>query len=160
MDVLVKAYRLYRSRTRDPWGLTCCGMGGQGGALKGEAGVCDRGFVQPNELPDVYARHGAFVIASEYDPWPLVIAEAVASGLPVICTEACGSHVDFVRDYYNGRVCGTNDIEGLAEAMAWIHERETELADMGARGQTLVTPFAKEQWAKRWYEILKKRVGA
>ncbi len=156
VDVLVKAYRLYRSRVRDPWGLTCCGMGAQGALLKGQEGIRDQGFVQPKAMPDIYARHGALVVTSDYDPWPLVIAEAVASGLPVVCTEACGSHVDFVRSYYNGRVCGTNDVEGIADAMAWVHDREAELAMMGARGMALTAPYSVDVWAERWMEICKK----
>lgn len=155
VDVLLKAFQLYRSRVKDPWGLTCCGMGPQGALLRGAEGVRDEGFLQPSQMPDLYARHGAFVMASEYDPWPLVIAEAVTSGLPVICTAACGSHVDFVRDYYNGRVCGTHDVEGLAEAMVWIHDREAALLDMGTRGMTLTAAFDTKFWAQQWSEMLK-----
>lgn len=158
LDVLVKAYRLYRSRVRDPWGLTCCGMGPQGALLKGQEGIRDQGFVQPRAMPEIYAEHGALVITSAYDPWPLVIAEAVAAGLPVVCTEACGSHVDFVRSYCNGRVCGTNDVESIAEALVWIHEHESGLAKMGARGMALTALYSKEVWAERWIEICRKVV--
>ena len=152
VDVLLAAYRHYRARVQKPWGLTCCGMGPDNALMKGAEGVIDAGFVQPPDMPDMYARHGAFVIASEYDPWPLVIAEAAASGLPVVCTEACGSYADFVRNFGNGRVCPTNNAEALADALVWIHAHASELVDRGAQGLALVAPFSKEAWAGQWVE--------
>jgi hypothetical protein len=32
------AYRRYRARVSDPWGLTCCGMGPEAGRLRGVEG--------------------------------------------------------------------------------------------------------------------------
>ncbi len=152
IDVLLSAYRRYCGRVQKPWGLTCCGMGPDGVRLNGVAGVTDAGFVQPADMPALYARHGAFVLASEYDPWPLVVAEAAASGLPIVCTDACGSHADFVRNFGNGRVCETNNAEALADALVWVHTRLSELSARGALGLELVAPFAKEAWARQWVE--------
>ena len=149
IDLLVAAYRLYRSRVADPWGLTCCGMGPEAGRLAGVDGIEDRGFVQPAAMGELLAAHGAFVLASDYDPWPFVIAEAVAAGLPVVCTSACGSSVELVRSYFNGRVVGPGDVSGLAEAFGWIHAHEPALAWMGERGMPLAAPYAKEVWAER-----------
>jgi glycosyltransferase involved in cell wall biosynthesis len=149
IDLLVAAYRRYRSRVRDPWGLTCCGMGPEAGRLVGVEGVEDRGFVQPAAMAKVFATHGAFVLASDYDPWPLVIAEAVAAGLPVVCTSACGSSVELVRSYFNGRVVGPGDEAGLAEALEWVHAHEAEARWIGERGMPLAAPYAKEVWAER-----------
>lgn len=159
IDVLLEAYRRYRGRVQKPWGLTCCGMGPEAALLKGAAGVTDEGFVQPGDMPALYARHGAFVMASEYDPWPLVVAEAAASGLPVVCTQACGSHVDFVRNFANGRVCPTNDAEALSDALVWIHSRSSELASRGAQGVELAAPFSKEAWAQQWVERCERVVN-
>ena len=36
-------------------------------------GVSDIGFVQPSELPRVFLEHGAYVIASRYEPWGVAI---------------------------------------------------------------------------------------
>lgn len=149
LDLLMAAYRRYRRGVDDPWGLTCCGMGPERRRLAGEAGVEDRGFVQPAALGDVLAAHGAFVLASDYDPWPFVIAEAVAAGLPVVCTSACGSSVELVRSAFNGCVVGPGDEAGLAAALAWIHAHEAEARLIGERGMPLAAPYAKELWAER-----------
>ena len=160
IDLLVAAYRRYRGRVSDPWGLTCCGMGPEAGRLRGVEGIEDRGFVQPSEMGEVLATHGAFVLASDYDPWPFVIAEAVAAGLPVVCTSACGNSVELVRSYFNGRVVGPGDAAGLAEALEWVHDRETEARWIGERGMPLAAPYAKEVWAERVRGICTRVVAA
>lgn len=151
LPTLVKAYSLYRQSVSDPWGLTCCGAGEDGACLEGVAGVVDRGFTQPKDLPMVFGRHGAFVLPSRVEPWGVVIAEAAASGLPVICSSVCGAGLDIVRCYYNGLVVAPRDVAGLAHAMRWFHEHESELPVMGRRGQALAEAYSAEAWATRWH---------
>lgn len=149
VDLLVAAYRRYRGMVADPWALTCCGQGPESWRLAGVEGVHDLGFVQPAEVPRMLAEHGAFVLASDYDPWPFALAEAVASGLPVVCTSACGNSVELVRSRFNGWITGPGDVEGLAGGLRWIHERGADLAWIGERGMPLTAPYAKEVWAER-----------
>jgi len=44
--------------------------------------VHDKGFVQPSDLPNIFAQAGVFILPSRYEPWGVVIGEALASGLP------------------------------------------------------------------------------
>jgi len=155
LATLVKAYSLYRTSVSRPWGLTCCGAGVDAELLKGITGVVDAGFIPPRELPSVFRGHGAFVLPSLFEPWGVVIAEAAASGLPVVCTTACGAGVDLVRPYYNGLTVTAQDVPGLARAMRWIHEHESELASMGQRSQALAQPYSADAWATRWYNYFR-----
>jgi glycosyltransferase involved in cell wall biosynthesis len=159
IDVLVAAYRRYRSLVGDPWELTCCGMGPDARLLAGVEGIRDLGFVQPAEMPRIRAEHGAFVLASDYDPWPFVITEAVASGLPIACTSACGNTVELVRSWFNGRIVGPGDVAGLAEALAWLHDCGPDLKWIGERGMPLAAPYAKEVWADRILAICGRGKG-
>ena len=138
----------------EPWGLTCCGDGREGGLLANRTGVVDIGFKLPAELPDVFRSHGAFVMASHFEPWGVAIAEAAATGLPLICTTACGASVDLVRSYYNGLVTAPRDVDGLARAMQWVHEHESDLPAMGQRSHVLSEAFSAESWAARWHNYL------
>jgi glycosyltransferase involved in cell wall biosynthesis len=155
LDTLMSAYRLYRSRVSTPWSLSCCGSGTEARLLHGVDGVTDLGFVQPAQMPDVLADHGAFVLPSRYEPWGVVIAEAAASGLPVVCSDACGAADDIVREYYSGIVTAAGDVEGLARALQWMHEHEAELPEMGDRGRALAGAFSASSWAARWHEYLR-----
>jgi len=117
LDILVEAYRRYRSRVERPWDLWCCGAGPLGKLLRGEEGITDYGFVQPNELPEYFGSAGIFVLPSLYEPWGVVIAEAMGCGLPVICSDRCGAGWDLVEKGRTGLMIKAGDSEGLAKAM-------------------------------------------
>jgi glycosyltransferase involved in cell wall biosynthesis len=156
IDLLVEAYGRYRGLVDDPWTLTTCGMGPEAGRLRGVEGITDRGFVQPSAMPALMADHGAFVLASDYDPWPFVVSESVAAGLPVVCTDACGSHVELVRSWFNGRVVGPGDPAAFAEALQWIHAHEADLPAFSARGLPLAAPYAADVWADRTLSVCRR----
>ena len=67
-------------------------------------GVDMLGFVQPDEMPSVFARAGCLVLPSRHEPWAVVIHEAASAGLPVVCTRACGASTRLVLDGLNGAV--------------------------------------------------------
>ena len=154
LATLVAAYRRYRDSVSDPWGLTCHGQGPDRGLLAGVDGIVDAGFVQPADLPRVFNTHGAFVLPSRFEPWGVVIAEAAAAGLPVICSTACGAAADIVRPYYNGIVVPPGEPDALAHALRWIHDHEPELPEMGRRGQALADAYSADSWAARWHNYM------
>jgi glycosyltransferase involved in cell wall biosynthesis len=160
LDTLVRGYQLYRHGVDDPWGLSCRGTGPESSLLKDVPGIVDDGFVQPAELPDVFASHGALVLPSRFEPWGVVIAEAAAAALPVICTSACGAAADIVRPYYNGVVVPPGDAAALARAMRWIHDHEGELPAIGRRGQPLAAAFSADAWAERWHNYIREACAA
>ncbi len=159
MDVLVAAYQAYRSRYRDAWPLVCCGAGPAAGLLQAP-GVENRGFVQPAQQPPVWAAAGVFVIASRFEPWGLVIAEAGASGLPLLCTEACGATVEMVRPYFNGLSVATGQVEPLTRGLCWMHEHYADLPEMGRRSMPLAAAYSSEFWAARWLHMLRRVLPA
>lgn len=150
IDTLVTANRLYRESVSDPWPLVCCGKGPLAHLLEGQPGIENRGFIQPADLPELAAKCGAFVMPSRFDPWPLALVEAAASGLPIVCTDACGSSVEVVRDAYNGFVVPTDSPEELARAMASVSERGDGLPEWGARSAALSACYGAEIWSDRW----------
>lgn len=160
IDVLVDGYRRYRARTREPWPLTCCGSGPHASMLKGQEGITDRGFVQPSDLAQVMVEHGVFVLASRFDPWPLVIVESCAAGLPIVCSEACGTRVELVRSCWNGMSFATDDADQLADRLAWMHERHAELPEMGSRSRIMAEPYSAGMWVERWTNVFQDLMRA
>lgn len=150
---LIDAYRNYRKQVPDPWPLVCCGKGKLETLLKDEPGVQDKGFLQPVEMQQVLLKSGVLILPSHFDPWPLALVEACASGLPVIATRACGSAVECVRDYFNGFMCATNEPESLASAMIKSHRSYTELPEFGERSALFASAYSNAQWLKRWHEV-------
>lgn len=151
IDVLLDAYARYRTMISDPWPIDFSGTGPEGERLRGREGVCDVGYTQPSALPELFAGHGVFVMPSREEPWGVAIAEAAASGLPLICTDVCGAAADLLRQYYNGVIVSSEDPQMLAEALLWAHQQYPRLSEMGHRSRELSQPFSAEAWAERVY---------
>jgi glycosyltransferase involved in cell wall biosynthesis len=75
------------------------------------------GFAQPGTLPKFYAIADVFCLLSRYEPFGVVVSEAVAAGLPVICSIHAGASGDLVRDGENGFVVDPEDAACVAECI-------------------------------------------
>lgn len=144
---LAAAYRLYRQKSNaedELWPLEVYGTGPEAGELQGIAGVSIHGFAQPETLPRIYAESGAFVLASNWEPWGVVLVEAAASGTPIICTDKCGAWHEMVKG--NGIVVKAGNRWALAEAM--LNISRVERID-GELGRDLAEPYSCKAWADR-----------
>lgn len=71
------------------------------------------------DVPSLHAAADALVLPTRYEPWGLVIVEALGSGLPVVTTRLAGAAAA-VREGITGRLLeDPEDVEGLADAMRW-----------------------------------------
>jgi glycosyltransferase involved in cell wall biosynthesis len=154
LDVLMRAYKLYAESVSNPWTLTCCGVGPLAGLIERVQGVLNLGYVEPSDMPRTMAQYGTLVLPSLFEPWGVVIAEACASGMPVVCTNECGAGVDLVRPYYNGVIVPKDNAPALAGALRWIHQQEEILPTIGARSKALSEAYSATAWATRWYNYL------
>ena len=127
--------------------------------------------VPPDALGEIYAAADCFVLASRHEPWGVVLVEAAAAGLPIICTEACCARYEVVKG--NGIVVKAGSVRELAEAMGKV-ERAGEWRSGGVRewrrggaeervdgelGRELAKPYSCEAWAERVLGICKKLTG-
>jgi len=106
--------------------------------------------VSPDALGAVYAKADCFVLASRWEPWGVVLAEASAAGLPIICTDACGARHEVVREGTNGRVVKSGSAKELAEAMMNVDGLD------GEAGRKLAEPYSCEEWADRVIRIVRE----
>lgn len=149
IDVLVEAYRRYRRQHPSPWKLECAGAGELRPMLQEEPGIEDRGFVQPDQLSDVLRNATAFVLPSRREPWGVVLQEAAAAGMPLICSEECGAGVHLVQDGYNGYTFETTNEAHLARCLSRLSEKsEGKLAAMGDRSHQLSKQYTPPRWAR------------
>ena len=66
----------------------------------------------------LYRLSDVLVLPSDYEPWALVVNEAVAAGLAVVCTNVVGAAHELVRDGVNGRLFAPGDLQGLIGALS------------------------------------------
>jgi glycosyltransferase involved in cell wall biosynthesis len=96
------------------------------------------GYLSQERLVPYYQGADAFVLLSLQDANPLVIFEALAAGLPIVCSERAGNAVDFVREGENGFVVDPLDedrvVERLGQALELDRPRvRARSAELSAR---------------------------
>lgn len=69
------------------------------------------------DLVEEYHNASAFVLPSSYEPWGLVVNEAMAAGLPVIVSDQVGAAHDLVEKRDTGFIFPYQDVNKLAEYM-------------------------------------------
>jgi glycosyltransferase involved in cell wall biosynthesis len=150
LDVMAAAYERYRASVADPWPLACYGSGSMQHQLEHRQGIEVNGWVQPADQPDVLTRHGVFVLTSRTEAWGIAVAEAMASGLPALCTDTVGAVPDLIKPRENGLIARTNSISEIADAMKWMHEHYDQLPQMGKAAQVAAAPYSAQNWASRF----------
>jgi glycosyltransferase involved in cell wall biosynthesis len=74
------------------------------------------GFKQWSQLAEIYALGDVLCVPSRYDGWGLVVAEGLASAMPVISTDRTGSALDLLASS-NGWLVPAGDGDALLAAM-------------------------------------------
>ncbi|EPJ8017490.1 glycosyltransferase family 4 protein [Klebsiella pneumoniae] len=89
-----------------------------------------RFFGMQSETLPFYQMADGLLLPTLYDPFPNVILEAMACGLPVITTTGCGG-AEFIVDGHNGYVCDALDIPALQQAVMALPPRALGSAEGG-----------------------------
>ncbi len=132
------------------------------GQLRGavEAELAARGLEERVDLPgwvdeplSYYRRADTFVLTSERDALPLVMLEAMATGLPAV-VPAVGSIPDVVDDCENGLLLAGRDPVRFAEALARCLDEPTFRRRLGENAVAVRSQFSLERAGEDWQRIL------
>ena len=96
----------------------------------GGPNVVLRGLFPQPELYKEYSQGSVFCLASVEEGFGMVISQAMACGLPAICTPN-GAGEDLVRDSMDGFVVPARDVEALKERFSFLHSRPEQARAMG-----------------------------
>jgi glycosyltransferase involved in cell wall biosynthesis len=147
------------ARTREPVRCLIAGDGPERRHLQemiSELGLGDRvellGYVDDEQLLDLYARCCAVYYAPYDEDYGYVTIEAFRSGKPVITAHDSGGVLEFVEDGSNGFVCNSGAPEQMALRIDTLF-RDRELAGrMGAAGRERVAFIG-------WDRVVQKLTG-
>jgi glycosyltransferase involved in cell wall biosynthesis len=81
------------------------------------------GFANQTQLPEIYRASDLMVLPSEYEPFGVVVNEAMVCGCPVVVSDHVGAGYDLVSPGENGFVFPIGDVDSLAAIL-----RETLIA--------------------------------
>ena len=97
-----------------------------------------------------------FVLPSYYDSFAIVVAEAMACGLPVVATR-CGGPEDLVEEH-SGRLVAVGDAEDLAAGILSVIEKYG-FYDREAIRRRAVVRWDYRQIAARIYALYQEVLG-
>ena len=151
IDLLLEAWK--RIDDRQGWQLTLIGDGPLKSKFDTPDVIC-KGFMTHEDIKDEMIDAGCLVLPSLVESWAMVIHEAAAGGLPIICSQACGAAPHFVITGYNGhQVSGT--VESIKNAMtAIIDMQERDLVKFAERSRKLSKNITPEKGAANLMSIL------
>ena len=87
-----------------------------------------------SRLADIYSSATAFVLPSFFEPYGLVLLEALAFGLPIVATRTCGIP-DIVRDGIDGLLVDVGDRQALTEALVTVLSDLSYADALGSAGR-------------------------
>lgn len=125
-------------------------------------GICDSviftGMISPEKVPDYYQAGDLFVSASRSETQGMTYAEALASGLPLLCRkDECLESV--VQEGVNG--WQYEDMDGFLKFIQlWKGKSRHEKQDFCLAAQKSAEKFSAAKFAERMEKIYEKWTGA
>lgn len=157
-DVLLRAFALASPSLRE-WRLTIVGDGPERPSLERlavELGVADRvtfaGYVPAPEA--ALQRAALFVTTTRYEGFPNALAEAMASGLPVIATDCPAGPRELTLGGEAGVLVPVDAVDAVAAAMRRLGSDAAERARLGAAARAAMAPFEASRVVAQWQRLL------
>jgi glycosyltransferase involved in cell wall biosynthesis len=111
------------------------------------------GFLQVNQLPAVFADADVFLLPSRHDGWGVVVNQALAAGLAVVCSDAVGA-ADLVTPGENGLIVPAGDENALFGALEEMASDPHRVRRFAERSRAAAAEWAPERGVDRWYKLL------
>ena len=102
---------------------------------------------------EVYGTANVFVLPSLSDGFGYVVAEAMASGLPVIVTSNTGA-ADLVRDGENGYIITAGDTEALASRLTHLAQHPALVREMGKKARESAATLSFDRFRAEYSELV------
>jgi glycosyltransferase involved in cell wall biosynthesis len=103
------------------------------------------GFVNQSLLPAVYTSADLLILPSEFEPFGLVVNEAMCCGCAVAASERCGAARDLVVPVHPEFVFRCGDIDALAELMRKAIADRARLKELGRAALAYVQTWSPER---------------
>ena len=102
---------------------------------------------------DKYCESSIFILTSDYEPFGLVIPEAMSCGLPVIAFDCKYGPADIITDGKDGWLIAEGDINGFADKICRLIERPEERIEMGHNGIASVERYKASVIMPLWMDL-------
>lgn len=140
------------------WQLHIYGSGAEQGRIEAAIESCGvagsvvlKGYSQ--DFDRVLRSGSVYLMASHYEGFPMVLVEAMGSGLPLVAYDCPRGPADVIEDGVNGRLVPDGDRAAYAQALREV------LADVGVRermaraGLERAHAYQQERITQRWLDL-------
>lgn len=114
------------------------------------------GFIDnQEELFKHYFISDIFVLASIYEPWGLVVNEAMYAELPALVSNICGCSLDLVQEGINGFTFNPYDYEDLALKINNVLEDKDK---MSKESRNIINKYSFKNSSNMFHQILNNEI--
>lgn len=109
------------------------------------------------DIENAYQDADIFCLPSFFEGTPNVICEAMASGLPVVCSSVCDNPI-YVKNNDNGLLFNPHDVQNMAEVLLKISMMDNvTLSKWGAKSRQIVENRCNEQsFVEKYIDLIKR----
>lgn len=151
---LVRAFR--KLDFKHDWILKLVGGGPLRKDLEQEAGedpsIVLSDWLSYAELPDLYGEASFFILPSLFEPWGLVVNEAMAAGLPVAVSSPCGCAPDLCTTS-NGFTFDADEASIARVLVKILTTTSDQREAMGAESKRIIQGFSPDTWAREFLAL-------
>lgn len=162
-DRVVNAFALIADKFPN-WHIDIYGSGEEKGLSLLNQQIEDNGLkgrvtIYPpvNDIYAEYQRSQFLVLSSDFEGFGLVIAEAMACGVPVVATDCPFGPSEIIDDGKTG-LLAKMDVKDLADKMEWMMTHDKERESMGVQAYEAVARYRKElvipKWEKAYMSVI------
>lgn len=160
IELLFEAYARLRQGMSDAPRLVLAGLAGPSDSAWEAAktlGIAEHVDVHVDvpekDLARLYRNADLFALSSKEEGLGLVIAEAMASGVPVVSTD-CGGPSTLIQEGETGYLVPVGDAAAMAEQMQRILSNSAHAQELGQKGRERIEDhFSEEAAGKKFIEV-------
>ena len=137
-----------------------CGVGDKEAYLREQAekkGIASRVILcgYRRDIPDIIHAADIFVFPSKHEGLPVSLMEAMAGGLPIICSDIRGNR-DLIRDGDNGYLFRSEDVDELKMKLQKLLFDKEQQKEFQVKVQQEIIAYSQEKVVEELKEIYGK----
>ncbi|OGT34833.1 MAG: hypothetical protein A3F11_08410 [Gammaproteobacteria bacterium RIFCSPHIGHO2_12_FULL_37_14] len=127
-------------------------------AAKNNPNIIYAGWMENQALLDLYYLSDVFVLPAHWEPWGLVINEALAAGKPVIVSDQVGCIDDLVIPSETGKIFPALDAHALTQCMTDFLINPKQCESYSKNAHALISQWTLQDQAKQMCEVWQRLI--
>lgn len=159
IPMLIKAFSKF-SKTHDNYDLEVYGDGSLRSSIQKmieKMNLSNRIHLMGNNtnIHELLSESFMFVLSSDNEGMSNSMLEALAIGVPSVCTDCpIGGAAMVIKDKVNGMLTPIQDVDKFCEAMLWIVENKDKLPDMSMNARKIREIQSVKTITKMWEDLM------